>query len=48
MKIQKNNKIAGALLIASGFAFFVSAGVARQPPFSAVGGAVEMCAFSWL
>ncbi|WP_168710128.1 hypothetical protein [Massilia sp. Mn16-1_5] len=48
MKIQKNNKVAGALLIASGFAFFISAGLARQPAFSAVGGALVVIGISIL
>jgi hypothetical protein len=46
MKIQGNNKIAGALLIASGFAFFISAGLARQPAYSAVGGALVVIGIS--
>lgn len=48
VKIQKNNKVAGALLIASGFAFFISAGLARQPAFSAVGGALVVIGISIL
>ncbi len=46
MKIQKNNKIAGVLLIASGFAFFVMAGLMRQPAYSAVGGALVVIGIS--
>ena len=48
MKNQKNNKVAGALLIASGFAFLVSAGLMRQPAFSAVGGALVVIGISIL
>lgn len=48
MKDQKKNKLAGTLLIASGFAFFVSAGLARQPAFSAVGGVLVMIGITTL
>ena len=37
MKIRKNNKLAGCLLMASGAAFFVSAALMRQPAFTGVG-----------
>jgi len=46
LKKQNNGKIAGALLIASGFVFFISAGLARQPAFSAVGGALVVIGIS--
>jgi LPXTG-motif cell wall-anchored protein len=37
LKIHRNNKLAGCLLIASGLMFFVSAAMMRQPAFTAVG-----------
>ena len=37
MKIHRNNKLAGSLLIASGLMFFVSAAMMRRPAFTAVG-----------
>lgn len=40
MKIQKNNKIAGYLLMASGLTFFVTAAMMHQPAFYGVGAAL--------
>ena len=40
MKIRKNNKLAGRLLIASGVMFFVAAVMTHQPAFSGVGAAL--------
>jgi membrane-bound ClpP family serine protease len=37
LKIHRNNKLAGCLLIASGLMFFVSAAMMGRPAFSAVG-----------
>jgi hypothetical protein len=37
LKIHKNNKIAGRLLIASGVAFFVSFALMQQPALLSVG-----------
>lgn len=40
MKIRKDNKIAGRLLMASGTTFFIVAVMTRQPAFSGVGAAL--------
>jgi membrane-bound ClpP family serine protease len=40
MKIRKNSKLAGRLLMASGVMFFAAAVMTRQPAFSGVGAAL--------
>jgi membrane-bound ClpP family serine protease len=40
MKIRKNRKLGGVLMMAAGIAFFVAAISSRQPAFSGVGSAL--------
>jgi membrane-bound ClpP family serine protease len=40
MKIRKNRKLGGILMMAAGVAFFVAAMFARQPAFSGAGTAL--------
>jgi len=37
LKVHRNNKLAGRLLIASGAMFFITAATMHQPAFSSVG-----------
>jgi hypothetical protein len=46
VKNNGNNKIAGGLLMAAAFAFFIAAGTMRQPAFSGVGGALLVIGIS--